>query len=218
MTNLTVRTNYVDADIPYGDTGAGYIDLDLVNDYFIWTGGSPVVDLMITEPTASELNEASTIIDASADTEVPYCYLMDYSHDVGGAYYTHEVKGMGDNKQYVFNFSFDEATASEPRLEAWDDSNHNTIDAHVLGNGTPANSMIKAIATVNTLPGTAWAGTPVAGASNYVSLNDGNGALSALTTGETSHELYANIKIVIPTAYATPEIASFVLTVRYTWN
>ena len=218
MTNLTVRANYVDADIPYGATGAGYIELNLANDYFIWTGGSPIVDLMITEPLASELNEGATIIDDSVDVQVPYCYLMDYSHDVGGAYYTHLVLGMGDNKQYVFNFSFDGPTASEPRLEAWDDSSHTTADTHVLGNGTPANSMLKAVPTTSVLPGASWAGTPIADTDDYILLNEGNGALAVLATGETSHELYANIKIVIPTGYATPEVASFVITTRYTWN
>jgi len=219
MTNLTVRTNYVDADLAYGETGAGYITLDLDNDYLIWTKGSDIVkDLMTTEPTDGELNEASTIIDESSDTQVPLCLLLDYSHDVGGAYYTHEVLGMGDNKRYVFNFSFDGATATEPQLEAWDDSNHNTTDANVLGDGTPANSFVKAIATTNSLPGASWAGIPIAGADEYLEMNDGNGALAELATGETSHELYANIQIVIPTAYGTPAVEAFVLTVRYTWN
>jgi hypothetical protein len=218
-TDLTVRVNYVDADLEYGATGAGYIDLDLANDYLIWTQGSDTVeDLMTAEPTASELNEASTIIDDSSDTQVPLCLLMDYSHDVGGSYYTHEVKGMGDNKRYVFNFSFNGATATEPQLEAWDDDNHNTTDNHVLGDGTPADSFVKAVATTNSLPGASWAGTPIAGSDDILEMNDGNGALAELATGETSHELYANIKIVIPAGYSEPAIETFVLTVRYTWN
>ena len=142
---------------------------------------------------------------------------MDYSHNVGGLYYTHEVKGMGENKQYVFNFSFDGDTATEPRLEAWDDSTHTSIDAHVLGNGTPANSMLKAKATAYALPGAGWAGTPIAGVANYVLLNAGMGAIE-LGTGETSKELYANIKIVIPASYPTPAVETFVLTCRFTWN
>jgi hypothetical protein len=217
MTNLVMRVNYVDADLAYGDTGAGYIVMDLTNDYLIWTAGSDVVeDLMTHEPTASELNEASTIID-DIDTMIPLCLLMDYSHNVGGLYYTHEVKGMGENKQYVFNFSFDGDTATEPRLEAWDDSTHTSIDAHVLGNGTPANSMLKAKATAYALPGAGWAVTPIAGVANYVLLNAGMGAIE-LGTGETSKELYANIKIVIPASYPTPAVETFVLTCRFTWN
>ena len=218
-TNLTVRTNYLDADIPYGDSGAGYIEMDLDNDYLIWTAGSTTVkDLMLAEPTADELNEASTIIDDSSDVDVALCLLMDYSHDVGGAYYTHQVVGMGENKQYPFNFSFDGATASEPQLEAWDDSNHNTADNHVLGNGTPASSMVKAVATTTASPGAGWAGSPIAGSGNVLLLNEGNGALDELETGETEHNLYANIKITIPAGYATPAVESFVLSTRYTWN
>lgn len=219
MTNLTVRVNYIDPDIAYGDTGAGYIAMDLTNDYLIWTSGSDVVDdLMTHEPTADELNEASTIIDESVPVTIPMCLLMDYSHNVGGSYYTHEAVGMGENKQYVFDFSFDGATATEPQLEAWDDDTHTTASAHVLGNGTPANSMVKAVATTYALPGASWAGTPIAGNSNVLELNAGGGALDPLATGEISHELYANIKIVIPASYPTPAVEQFVLTVRYTWN
>ena len=222
-TNLTVKVNYVDADVAYQDSGGAgnYIDLDLVNDYLIWTEGNAVVkDLMTHEPTESELNSASTIISATADKEVAKCLLMDYSHNVGGAYYTHLVDGMGENKRYVFAFSFDGATASEPQLEAWDNSDHDSTDKHVLGPGTPANSMVKAICTTDSLPGTAWAGTAIAGdgVGRYIQLNNGNGALGSLGTGLTSQELYANIKIVIPTAYATPAVETFVLTIRYTWN
>lgn len=218
MTNLTVRINFIDADLAYGDTGAGYIDLDLDNDYLIWTAGSDdVQDLMTHEPTSAELNEASTIIE-DIDTMVPLCLLMDYSHNVGGSYYTHEVVGMGENKQYVFNFSFDGATATEPRLEAWDDDTHTSINAHVLGNSTPNNSMIKAKCTTHALPGAGWSGSPIAGTVNYVLLNATLGALPSLATGETSHELYANIKVVIPASYTTPAVETWVLTVRFTWN
>ena len=220
MTGLKVRTNYIDADLAYGDTGAGYIELDLDHDYLIWTAGDAIVkDLMTTEPTNAELNAAASIIDAGADVEVALCLLMDYSHDVGGLYYTHEVKGMGDNKRYVFNFAFDNDTASEPQLEAWDDDNHNSINNHVLGNGTPANSMVKAVCTTNALPGTGWAGNSIAGddSARVLKLNANNGAIN-FTTGETERNLYANLKIVIPADYATPTVETFVLTTRYTWN
>jgi len=219
-TNLTVRVNYVDADLAYEDTGAGYIALDLDHDYLIWTAGSAIVkDLMTSEPTPTELNEAATIIDASVDVTVALCLLMDYSHDVGGSYYTHKVIGMGENKRYVFNFAFDGDTASEPQLEAWDDDNHTTYAKHVLGNGTPANSMIKAICTTSSLPGVDWTGTAIAGddSARVLQLNDGNGAIS-LSTGESERNLYANLKIVIPAGYGTPAVETFVLTCRYTWN
>jgi hypothetical protein len=219
-TSLTISINFVDADVSYDTTPANYIDLDLANDYLIWTEGDATVkDLMTHEPTPSELNAAATVINPSAIKEVNLLLLMDYSHDVGGSYYTHEVVGMGDNKRYVLAFRFDDATASEPQLEAWDDSNHNTYANHVLGNGTPANSFVKAVCTTSSLPGASWSGTAIAGSdtARVVQLNDGNGALSAPPSGQTN-ELYANIKIAIPAAYATPATETFVLCVRYTWS
>jgi hypothetical protein len=216
--DLTVLANYVDADVNYETTPADYIALDLTNDYLIWTEGDAIVkDLMTHEPTPAELNAAATKIDPDNPKTVAKCLLMDYSHDVGGSYYTHLVKGMSENKRYVYGFSFNGATASEPQLEAWDDSDHDSTDKHVLGNGTPANSFVKAVCTTASLPGVDWAGTAIAGA-NVLQLNNGNGALAALGSGETSQELYANIKIVIPQAYATPAVENFNLTIRYTWS
>jgi hypothetical protein len=218
-TNLTVRVNYVDSDVSYQTTPADYIALDLDHDYLIWTEGDATVkDLMTHEPTPEELNAAATLIDPDNPKTVAKCLLMDYSHDVGGSYYTHLVKGMSLNKRYVFAFSFDGATASEPQLEAWDDSDHDSTTGHVLGNGTPANSFVKAVCTTSSLPGASWAGTAIAGASNILELNNGNGALGDVPSGQTSQELYANIKIVIPAAYATPAAETFVLTTRYTWS
>jgi len=216
-TNLTVRTNYVDADVNFETTPADYIALDLDNDYLIWTEGDATVkDLMASTPTEGELNTAATRIDPDNPKTVNLCLLYDYSHDVGGSYYTHLVKGMGENKRYVFAFSFDGETASEPQLEAWDNSSHNSSDVHALGDGTPANSMVKAVCTTASLPGASWAGAALAGA-NILQLNNGNGALGAVPSGLSTQELYANLKIVIPTAYATPAAETFVLTVRYTW-
>lgn len=216
MTNMDFLINYVDADVNFFTTPADFIELDLTNDYLIWTEGDSVVkDLMTHEPTADELNTAASVISDSATVTVAKCLLMDYSHDVGGAYYTHLVKGMAENKRYVFAFSFDGATAMIPRLEAWDTSAHATIAKNVLGLSVPANSWVKAVKTTDGLPGVSWAGTAIAGASNYVNLSIA--PLDILGSGETSQELYANIKIEIPMAYATPAAETFVLTVRYTW-
>jgi len=211
-TTLSIRTNLVDADVNYSTTPADYITLDLLHDYIIWS--EDLDDLMTSEPTADELNEHAVIIDEDEAKMVPECLIMDYSHDWGGSYYTHLVKGMGENKRYVFCFSFDGTTAMEPQLEAWDDDTHTTTAKHVLGNSTPANSMVKAVCTTVALPGADWTGTAIAGSNSarVVKLNAGNGALSGAT------HLYANIKIVIPADYATPAVESFTLTVRYTWQ
>lgn len=220
-TSLSVRMNLVDADVSYQTTAANYITLDLANDYLIFTSDSTDVDdRMSSEPTSNELNDSATQISQSADVTVEKLYVMDYSHSWSGSYYTYEVKGMSENKRYVFAFSFDGATASEPQLEAWDDSDHDSTALHVLGNGTPASSMVKAICTTNSLPGASWSGTAIAGSGTgrYIQLNDGNGALSSVPSGQSTQELYANVKIVVPAAYSTPASETFVLTVRYTWT
>jgi hypothetical protein len=192
--------------------------MDLTNDYLIWS--EDLDDLMTSEPTTDELNEHAVIIDEDADKMVPECLLMDYSHGVGGSYYTHLVKGIGENKRYVFCFSFNGATATEPQLEACDDGDYDSYSKNVLGAGDPDDSMVKAVCTTASLPGASWTGTSLAGSTSdhIVKLNAGNGALDDLESGETSQELYANIKIVIPENYSTPSIESFKLVIRFTWN
>ncbi len=209
-TTLTLRTNNGDPDIPYGDTGATFIDVNLTNDYIIWTAGSSAVADGEDEPSENELNQAYSII-TDTDLKVASCLLYDYS-----ALKLDEIEGMGENKRYVFGFSFNGATASEPQLEAWDNNNHNTVNKNVLGIETGEDSFVKAVCTTLSLPGEDWAGDPIAGA-DVLLLNNGNGALTDLATGETSQELYANIKVVIPANYSTPAIETFVLTVRHTW-
>jgi hypothetical protein len=212
MANMKFLINYVNADVNYTTTPANYIELDLDHDFLIWTHGDDIVkDLMTHEPTAGELNAAAEEISEEEDVMVTLCLLMDYSHNVGGSYYTHKVIGMGENKRYSFCFSFDGATATEPQLEAWDDITHTTSNKNVLGLGVALDSMIKAKCTTNTLPGVDWAGTPIAGGSNVVLLNDGAGALSV------AKDLYSNIKIVLPEDYDTPAVENFILTVRFTF-
>jgi len=208
-TLLKFLVNIVDADVNYATTPADYGEVDLTNDYLIWS--KTLADLMTHEPTSSELNENAEIIDPAVAVTVSKCLWMNYSHEIFGPYYTHLVKGMGENKKFVYCFSFDGATATEPQLEAWDTSAHATAVKNVLGLGTPANSMMKGVCTTTTLPGANWAGTSLAGASNVVLLNDGSGALSG------AKDLYANMKIKIPANYSTPAAETFVLTCRYTY-
>lgn len=220
-TNLTWLINYVDAAVAYATTPADYIEVDVDHDYLIWTeGDSTVKDLMTSMPSEADLNAAGAAIDADAAYTVPLCLLMDYSGNVGGAYYTHKVIGMSENNRYVFCFSFDGSTATEPQLECWDDDGHDSFNKHVLGAGTAVDSMVKGICTTAGLPGASWTGTALAGdnVARVLLLNNGNGALADLESGETSQELYANLKIVLPADYPTPEAASFVMTVRYAWN
>ena len=213
-TNLTIVVNKTTTDDDYQTTPANFISLDIINDYLIWTKGSSEVADGQDEPTESELNEASTVIDPNNIVTVEKCLVFDKSE---GAGMLRDVDNMGENKRYVFGFSFDGPTATEPQLEAWDNDDHDSNNFHVLGNGTPANSMLKAVCTTDALPGESWGGTPLAG-SNVLLLNNGNGALGELPSGQVTQELYANLKIVIPADYPTPAVEPFILTVRYTWN
>ena len=200
-------------------TPADYTLVDLVNDYFIWTGVDTVVkDGMTTEPTETQLITASPIISESVPVEVPVCLLMDYSGI--GVDCLKQVFGMGeDNTKYAFCFSFDGATATEPQLEAWDDDTMLTIENKVLGGSdespveNPEDSMVNAVCTTTDNPGEDW-GAPLAGdgATYVVLLNQGDGALES-----GGKDCYANIKIIIPTNYANPAIETFSLVVRYTF-
>ncbi len=214
--NLTVRINNDDPTVEYGATGADYIDLDLSanRDYWIWTAGSDDVSAGQNEPTEDELNQASSIILATA-VQVAHCLLYDYSAGL-----LKEVEGMGDNERFVFAFSFDGATATEPTLEAWDDSNHTTADKNVLGGVTGYDSFVNAFCTTSLSPGTDWigsgSGTKIAGTTT-LGLNDGEAVnMTGIGTGDT-YDCYANIGILIPASYAIPGAETFVLTIRYTW-
>jgi len=214
-TELIIRANVTNADHSYEDYPADYLSLDLVNDYLIWS--EDLEDKMTHEPSADELNEHAVIIEDDADKVVPECLAMDYSHSFGGEFYTHLIKGIAEAKRFVVAFSFDGATANEPQLEAWDDNTHSSTEKLVLGGDeSGAISMVKAICTTTLTPSEDWVGTSLRGSESVLLLNDGNGALDELESGELSQELYCNLKIVIPQAFETPAIETFILTVRYT--
>ncbi|KKL77949.1 hypothetical protein LCGC14_2029820, partial [marine sediment metagenome] len=136
-TDVNIIVNKVDGSVDYNTTPANYVTLDLVNDYLIWTegndiNGNPILVDGEDEPTVSELNLASTIIDADDPVTVAKCFVFDKDDGAGKIQL---IDGMGDNERYVFGFSFDGATASEPQLEAWDTTDHDSTDFHVLGAG-----------------------------------------------------------------------------------
>ncbi len=212
-TNLSVIVNKTANSNDYQTTPADFVVMDLVNDYLVWTAGSVAVADGADEPTPAEFNEASTIIDPSNPVTVAECLIFDNDDGAGTL---RDIDNMGENERYVFGFSFDGDTASEPQLEAWDDTNHDSTDYHVLGAGTPANSMIKAVCTTAGLPGSAWGGSALAGA-NVLLLNNGSGAVS-IPSGQSTVEVYCNLKIVIPAGYATPGVEPFILSCRFTWN
>jgi len=209
-TNLDIHVNTTAVDSDRIAQPGNYILMDLANDKLIWSAGSAAVIDGADTPTNIELDDAATIIQAT-DVEIDKLFLLDFSA-VGVELKEIDLAGSTDTR-FVINFSFDAATTTEPTLEAFDDNTHTTANINVLGAGTPANSMVRAVLTTAGLPGAAWVGTPIAGAAlpNILELNGGSGALVG------ADELYANIKVLIPGNFPTPFSETPVLTVRYTF-
>jgi len=209
-TNLDIYVNVTAVDTSRIADPGNWELMDLVNDKLIWSAGSAAVIDGADTPTNIELDDAATIIQAT-DVEIDKLFLLDFS-DTGVELKEIDLAGSTDT-QFVINFSFDGATTTEPTLEAFDDNTHAAANAAVLGAGTPANSMIKAVLTTAGSPGAAWVGTPIAGAvlPNILELNAGGGALGGAT------EIYANLKVLIPGNFPSPFSETPVLTVRYTF-
>lgn len=206
-TSLTIKCNTTAND---DSTAGNFVTLDLTNDKLIWSDGSSAVADGQDTPSDAELNEAAPLVPTGSAYEVPYLFLLDYSA-TGQELKLVNLAGS-DNNRYVLRFEFDNATATEPTLEAWDDSDHDSNDLECLGAGTGADSYIHVIRTTDGAPGSAWTGTPISGASNKSNMNGGAGAL-----GSGSHTIYYNCRIEIPVG-ATPASESPILTCRYTWN
>lgn len=210
MTDLTLSINNSTQDSELNATGTTWVEVDATYDSFIFSnGGAGVADGDDT-PTDTELNRSAVPLSDSVAVVVPKYFLLDFSVDL-----LKEVKLAGNqNKQYVFACSFDGATASEPQLEAWDNTDMNSFSDPGLGAGIPASSWYKGVTTTTSLPGADWTGTPLAGngASNVIYLNDGNGALTGADI------LYFNFKIVIPGGYLVPAVHTPTLVITYTTN
>lgn len=210
-TNLTVHLNTTAVDADRVAQPGNYVQMDLANDKLIWSAGSAAVIDGGDTPTNSELNDAATII-LVTDTEIDKLFLLDFS-DVGVELKEIDLAGSTDT-QFVVNLSLDGATATEPTLEGYDDNTHTTANAAVLGLGTPADSMIKAVLTTGGSPGAAWTGTTIAGslAPNILELNGGGGAFGAAA------EVYVNLQVLIPGGFPNPFVEAPVLTIRYTFS
>ena len=213
MTSLTMLINNSTQDSPIGASGTTWVAVDPNYDVLIFSAGS-ILGGGVSDgdviPTETLLNRYAVQLDPVNPVIVPHYFLADYSANL-----LKEIKLAGNqNKRYSFACQFSGATATEPQLEAWDTSSMTTIVSPALGSGTPNSSWYKAVGTNLGLPGTNWAGIPLAGSgvSNVLLLNDGNGALTGAST------LYFNFKIVIPGGYLTPVIATPVLSIIYTTN
>lgn len=208
-TSLQIAVNISSNNTPYTASGAAWIDIDTAADYFIFSAGSDTISDGQTLPTQSQLNQAGVVLNGSQQVVSKY-FLADASENR-----LWDIDLMGNTtSRYVLAFIFSGATATEPVLELWDDSDLNTVNNESLGSGTPSNSWWKGIVTTTSTPSSNWTGVSLAGSSNshYLSLNDGNGALAG------ADELYCNIKIVIPASASTGLNELPVFAVKYASN
>jgi hypothetical protein len=211
-TAMTVLVNCDTQDLSYGTSGVDWVEVDVDNDKIIFSNGSDIVKDGEPIPSETELLYAGVVIDEDNPVIVPKYFLKDISEGI-----IDEIHNAGNqNKRYVFCFSFDGATTSEPRLELWDDSDLDTVALYSIGEATPTNSWWKGIVTTDGLPGADWIGSALAGDStgHFLWLNNGGGA-SPLTVAK---DLYVNLKIVVPAGAGESGSDSPVFAVKWTTN
>jgi len=209
MTDLKIYINTGTVDDVRGGVGAEFTEMSLVNDYFIFSKGSDVVADGEPIPSSSDLNQAGIVI-SDSEQIVPKYFLADVGDNI-----LREIHLAGNqNKRYVFCFAFDGATASEPVLEMWDNSNLNTFILYSLGTGIATNSWFRGIATTNGEPGPSWVGSRLAGSAEgyFLNLNGGLGALSG------AKDLFCNLKVVVPASFGNPGSEQPIICIKYTTN
>ena len=208
-TNIKIYINCDTQDLPFGTSGVDWVELNLTYDKLIYSAGSDTVKDGEVIPSPTQLSQAGVLITTS-DVIVPHYFLADASVNL-----LKEIHNAGNqNKRYVFCFSFDGVTASEPVLELWDDITLSTITNYSLGSGIAMDSWFRGITTTDALPRTNWVGSKLAGSSNshFLFLNNGNGALSA------AKDLYVNLKVIVPANFANAGAENPVMAIKYTTN
>ncbi len=151
------------------------------------------------------------VIPESGNQEAPKQFVNDYSASKWDRVFlagSDADQGGGGNYRFAYAAYVDGTTASAPVLQAWDSTTHTTTNLAVLGSGTPADSMIRAVSTRAVAPGASWAGTPIAGASNTVALDT-----TAITNSEN---LYWNMRLLVPST-ADPFTSSPILAIYVTY-
>lgn len=209
MTNLVIAVNHDTQDLEYGTSGVEWVDMSIANDVIYFTAGNDVVKDGEPIPSSFELTQAGVIL-TGAEIIVDEYLLAD-----ADANELKEIFNMGNqNKRYVMAFSFDGATASEPVLEIWDDSDLDSIDLTPLGGGVASSSWYRGITTTDGSPGADWTGTRLAGSSSghFLWLNNQNGALSGADV------LYCNLKLIVPASASGGGTVNPVIVVKYTTN
>jgi hypothetical protein len=191
-----------------GGSSSNWVVIDLTNDSILF------LDDQQTDGDSRTGTKYPVIIPEAGSLEAPKTFVDDYSASIfdqvplAG---TTDGEQSGGNTRYVFAIYFDGATAGIPYLEAWNDDTHAAADDEFLGDGTPANSTLKAITTTNGLPGSAtWSGTPLSGTDSRISLD------TAPLSGAMN--VYFNIKQVIPSTFTPQSDSDIVLTLRFLYS
>lgn len=205
-TTLDIYVNTGTQDTALGTSGVEFTEIDVDNDTLIFSAGSTAVADGQPIPSDTQLNSAGVILTGIEQTISKY-FLADNNVNL-----LKQIHNMGSgNYRYVMAFDFDDATASEPVLEMWDDSDLDSIDNASLGSGVASSSWFRGITTTDALPGASWTGSRLAGSSdgNFLWLNNENGALAVADT------LYAQLKIVIPASQTSAGAETPVMAVKY---
>jgi len=191
-----------------GGAGSNWVLVDRDNDTLMF------LDSQQSDGDSGTGNIYPMLIPAAGTDEAPKTFLNDNSSGLLNQITlagTTNGSQSGGNTRYVFAVYFDGATATLPFLEAWNTSAHSATDDDFLGGGTPANSTISGVTTTNAVPGSStWAGTPMAGTGNRLSLE--TGALAS------SQNVYFNLKQTIPSTFSAQTDSAIVLTLRFTYS
>ena len=209
MANLDIWVNCSASDTALNTSGGNWIQFASGNDQLIFTAGSDQVTDGADTPTQQQLINAGIVL-TGLEIIVDDYLMLDASANL-----LRSIDLMGNTtNRYVLAFDFDDATASEPVLEVWDDINFDSIDSTILGAGTASQSFIRGITTTNGAPSADWTGNRLAGAGsgNFLYLNDQNGALVSADT------LYANLKVIIPASQTVGFSANPVFVCKYLSN
>lgn len=206
MADLTIYANTGTVDDELGVSGVEFTEIDIFNDRLIFTAGSDTVKDGEPSPSETQLNSAGILLTGSE------IIIDKYLLDDNSANLLKEIHLMGNqDKRYVMAFDFDGATASEPVLEVWDDSDMNSIDLVCLGSGTASNSWYRGITTTAGLPGADWVGSRLAGSADgyFLWLNNQSGPLSGADT------LYCQLKVIIPNTQLDAGAVTPVIAVKF---
>jgi len=200
-----ISTNDVACSNPAGDTNFMVVD---TGDLLAWRDAQQLdgdaysgVKYPVIRPSAGSLEAPKTfIVDDSADeyVQVPLAGTTAGVQD-------------GGNTRYVFAAYVSGATAGIPYLECWNTNQHALADNAFLGDGTPANSTIRAIATTNAAPGSAtWSGTPMSGTDSRIALD------AAALSG--AQYLYWNAKMNISSTFEAQQLLTAVMALRILYS